>query len=198
MHVPMVAGNILLATMDAALRRDAIVFELGRLGADRQTPGLAAAVGLNQLLVMHGIGWDAVVAPDSLLVKLCGRLGSAFEAEREAAYAHALRFILRHRTTWSDLVRLPNGSPGRPPPVKPVAAPNVSRPSVPPLEEDWNLTVERLEARCTWRSDAERALLETLEIELASGEALSLAAARWLRDIWWWADLNTPNSGLKH
>ena len=50
--------------------------------------------------------------------------------------------------------------------------------------------MQRLRADAAWRSDSERALLAALEHGLAEGQAISVEEARWLRDIWWRAELN--------
>ena len=214
----------MLATLDDALAAAASASGApGGAAGSRRAAGMAAARGLNDLLIRHALVWDDVVAPGSRLAKLCGRLGSDYEAEREAAYDHALRLLLRRRATWSDLVRLPETlmreaagrpsarlSPGRslaregagvarrtPPGAAVRAAGASSRPAqrpavASPPEEDWMATVRRLKVGATWRSDAEHALLATLERSLAEGHAISAEDARRLRDIWWRVELNEP------
>jgi hypothetical protein len=62
-----------------------------------------------------------------------------------------------------------------------------------PPEADWITTVRRLNARAAWRSDTEHILLESLAHSLADGQPIEPAEARWLRDIWWHAELTNPD-----
>jgi hypothetical protein len=206
----------LLAVLDAALR----VTDAARLPdgpqAERRRAGIAAATSLNDLLIRHRLGWDDVVVPGSRLAKLCGRLGSAYAAEQEAAYDHAVRLILQRRTTWSELVRLPDRLKGLPSaldravarrggaagaqPRRDAPAP-AARPDAPsashsfatsPPEADWITTVQRLKEHAAWRSEAEYARLDTLECRLFAGHAMGAEDAIWLRDLWWYAELHSP------
>ncbi len=237
--MPVSRPAAMLAALDAAL--DAAASAPGRDKDARRAAGIAAATGLNDLLIRHELTWDDVVPPGSRLAKLCGRLGSEYPAEREAAYDHARRLLLGRRATWSDLVRLPASlacealtrealtregigrfpaaapharppharpphtrpSPARSPHardgeglargVRPDAGGPASRPTVvSPPEEDWTATVQRLKAGAALRSDAESVLLAALERGLAEGHAISVEEARWLRDIWWRAELHDP------
>jgi len=104
----------LLAVLDAVLHATNAARFQEPAAAERRNAGITAATRLNDLLILHRLGWDDVVAPGSRLAKLCGRLGSAYAAEREAAYDHAVRLILHRGTTWSELVRLPERLKGGP------------------------------------------------------------------------------------
>lgn len=150
--------------------------------------GLAAAVELNSLLLRHHLVWDDVAGSGSRLAKLCGRLGSDYQAERAAAYHHAVHLIRRRRTTWTALVLLPEALLTE---ARPTAAPPPPPGEAPP-DENWIVTIRRLNVRAAWRSDAEHIFLESLEHGLAEGQFIGAAEARWVRDIWWEAELNNP------
>lgn len=204
--------------VDAALPANEAALVHGGAGVDRRTAGIVAAAALNELLIQNRLGWNDAVAPGSRLAKLCGRLGSDYEAEREAAYDHAVRLILRRRATWSDLVRLPdalkrcpvetnrlarNGSREADAALE-TASPRFTEaaPPVPdcpanisPPEENWGTTIQRLYERVAWRSETEHARLDALQISLANGHALTKEDACWLREIWWYAELCDPGPG---
>ena len=149
---------------------------------------------MDALLSRHRLTWDDVITPAGRLSKLCGRLGSSFDGERGAAYDHALRFILSGHATWSRYIHLPGpiaaapADPAQDPPAETPPAPVVSAP-----DDDWLTTVQRLRQRKAWRSASEHALLNELEQELAAGQTLSATDARRVRDIWWYAELQTAN-----
>jgi hypothetical protein len=175
-------GIALLMQLDACLAGSAS--DLGP-GWDA---GLAAATRLNALLMQHHLVWDDVIGAGSRLAKLCGRLGSDYEAERASAYGHAVRLIRRRETNWSALVLLPHPLPNVPGPAEISVLP----PTEAPPEENWIVTVRRLNRRAAWRTDTEHIFLESLEHGLSEGHAIVAAEARWLRDIWWDAELNNP------
>lgn len=179
----MTTGSALLAALDAALPTGAAPAEPGAAETQQHEAGVAAAVALNDLLVEHGRSWDDVIRePGTRFGKLCGRLGSTYEAERAAAYDHAVRLLCRSGARWSNLVRLPQDLAEA---LVPLSLPT----SVLPPEDDWQATVRSLEARAAWRSDGERDLLPALGARLAEGHAISNAEARQLRDMWWSAEL---------
>lgn len=159
--------------------------------AERRSAGLAAAAGLHDLLARHRLGWGDVLPPGSRLAKLCGRFGSDYPAEREAAYDHAVRLILRRRATWSALARLPEALQRL---AAEPAGPNPGAASLPqappPPEQNWLATVQRLKACATWWTAAESALLEALDRRLVGGRSIGAADAKWLRDLWWEVELN--------
>jgi hypothetical protein len=176
-------GKALLAQLDAGLAH----------GAGDPSPaweaGLAAATRLNALLAQHHLGWHDVVAPGTRLAKLCGRLGSEYPAEREAAYRHAVRLILRSQTSWSALVGLPEALSSPPAAI----APPPPAPDETPPEESWIAIVRRLNRRAAWRTATEQTFLASLEDGLASGQDIGAVEAGWVRDIWWDAELNDPD-----
>ena len=180
----MTTGAALLAALDAALPAGGAPAGPEAAEAQQHEAGVAAAVSLNDLLVEHDRSWDDVIGePGTRLGKLCGRLGSTYEAERAAAYDLAVRLLCRRGARWSDLVRLPQDLAEA---LVPLSLPT----SVLPPEDDWQEKVQLLEARAAWRSDRERDLLRALGARLAEGRAISNAEARLLRDIWWSAELN--------
>jgi hypothetical protein len=166
-------GRALLATLDAALATDSV--ERWRVTVSHED-GLAAAVGLNALLIAHRLGWEDVIAPRSRLARMCGQLGSTFPAEREAAYHHAVRLLMERRSRWSDYVRLPNE-------VKRAVIAMPQAASAP--EGDWTRTVQVLRDRLEWRSGSEQERLATLETLLSGGGTITDDDAAWLRDLWW-------------
>jgi hypothetical protein len=176
-------GRTLLAALDAALA-DHVADPADDAPHAR---GFAAATGLNDLLIRHRLGWDDVVTPGSRLAKLCGRLGSEYRPEQQAAYHHAVRLIMACGASWTELVRLPE-SVQRAAPEPVVATASVFSPP----EEDWMHTVRGLKARAAWRSDGEHARLDALERELQAGHEVEPQDAVWLRDVWWHAELNNP------
>ena len=181
----MTTGAALLAALDAALPHEDGPLP-GAAEVELHRAGLSAAIGLNELLIEWGLGWQDVVIPaGGRLALLCGRLGSAYEAEQEAAYLHAVRLIRRLGGPWSRLVHLPEGVAGAPAAIALQA-------SVLPPEEDWPSTVASLLSRNAWRSEAEHGLLEALGPRLAAGKAPTAEEARRLRDMWWSAELNAP------
>lgn len=184
----MTTGSALLAALDAALPTGGAPAEPHAAETQQHQAGVEAAVTLNDLLVEHGRSWDDVIGePGTRLGKLCGRLGSSYEAERAAAYGHAVRLLCRRGARWSSLVRLPQDLAEA---LVPLSLPT----SVLPPEDDWQATVRSLEARVAWRSDRERDLLRVLGAGFAEGYAISNADARQLRDIWWSAELIRPRT----
>lgn len=181
----MTDGTALLKRLDASLADSSSDLDSG------WAFGLAAATELNVLLVQHHFVWADVLGPTSRLAKLCGRLGSDYEAERASAYGHAVRLILRQETNWSKLILLPHALLN---PILPLETPALP-PSEAPPEENWIVTVQRLNRRAAWRTHTEHIFLESLEHGLAEGQSIGAAEARWLRDIWWDAELNNPETG---
>ena len=183
--MPLSTGATLLAALDAASPAHDAPVAPGSAEAQRHAAGLAAALGLNELLIAHGCIWDEVMdAPGTRLAKICGRLGSCHEAERKAAYDLSVRLLQRRNVRWSDLVRLP---PALAEARVPVALPA----SVLPPEQDWPATVAGLLARAAWRSSPEHELLLTAAARVAEGRAIGAEEARQLRDMWWSAELNS-------
>lgn len=191
-------GVLLLATLDKALPRRLLTAE----AATSRIAGLAAAISLNALFIRNGLGWNNVVVSSNRLAKLCGALGSDFEAERAAAYDHAVRLIMRSASTWSLLVQLPvslqNISPSHNRPHPKIAAPvwmpkpiphPFQSPSLSPPEQDCVTTVHCLQERRAWRSQEEHIFLADLEASLIEGHAPADEVARRIRNIWWWAEL---------
>lgn len=145
----MSVGEALLALLDATLPADEAGLVAGREQAGgRRGAGLAAAGRLHDLLARHRFGWGDLLPDDSRLAKLCGRLGSDYPAEREAAYDHAVRLILRRRTSWSALARLPE--PLRQPPVGPPAGPSAGPPKQVAPQPAWLAAAGRLRRRVSW------------------------------------------------
>ena len=185
----MTTGAALLAALDAALPSVGAPAEPGAAETHQRQAGVTAAVTLNALLVEHDRSWDDVIRePGTRLGKLCGRLGSTYEAERAAAYDHAVRLLCRRGARWSDLVRLPQALAEA---LVPLSLPT----SVLPPEYDWQATVRSLEARAAWRSDPERDLLSALGARLAEGHAIFNVEAQQLRDMWWSAELRSHCTG---
>ena len=185
----MTTGGALLAALNAALPAGGAPAGPGAAETQQHQAGLAAAVSLNDLLANHGRSWDEVIRePGTRFGKLCSRLGSTYEAERAAAYGHAVRLLCQSGARWSSLVRLPRDL---------AAAPvHLSLPtSLLPPEDDWQATVRSLEARAAWRSDRERNFLPALGAMLAEGHAISNAEAQQLRDMWWSAELGSHCTG---
>jgi hypothetical protein len=193
---------VLLAVLDAALEADT---------DGPRAAGMAAAIALHRLLAAHRLVWDDVVTPASRLAKLCGCLGSDYAGEQSAAYDHAVRLLRRRRATWSSQVRLPVAPP-RALPSAPRAAPAVA-PAPPPAraaprrqwdehatgptgpiaappETDWITTVRQLQMRAGWPPDMDHHRMDSLARRLVEGEAIDARDARWLRDLWWWQELN--------
>lgn len=196
-------GVVLLVTLDMALPRRPLTAE----AATSRVAGIAAAISLNALFIRNGLGWNDVVRSSNRLAKLCGALGSDFEAERAAAYDHAVRLIMRSASTWSLLVQLPvmlqNTSPSHdrlhPKITAPVRMPKpiphpFQSPSLSPPEHDWITTVHRLQERRAWRSQEEHIFLAALEASLIEGHAPADEVARRIRNIWWWAELKESAS----
>ena len=180
----MTTGGALLAALDAALPTGGAPPVPEAAETQQHKAGVAAAVSLNDLLVEHGRSWDDVIGePGTRLGKLCGRLGSTYEAERATAYDHAVRLLRRRGARWSSVVRLPQD-------LAEALVPLSLQTSVLPPEDGWQETVRLLKARAAWRSDRERDLLQTLGTRLAEGRAVGNAEARLLRDMWWSAELN--------
>ena len=180
----MTTGAALLAALDAALPAGGAPTGPEAAETQRHEAGVAAAVSLNDLLVEHGQSWDDVIGePGTRFGKLCGRLGSSYQTERNASYDHAVRLLRRRGARWSDLVRLPQDLAKA---LVPLSLPT----SVLPPEDDWKQTLQSLETRTAWRSDQERDLLRALGARLAEGGAISNPEARILRDMWWSAELN--------
>lgn len=185
---PMSAAETLLARLDAALPSGERPGDKAGPAANRGA-GLAAAAGLHDLLARCRLGWDDLLPPDGRLAKLCGRFGSDYPAEREAAYDHAVRFIVRGGATWSALIRLPEAL-RRPAAAPANPIPFASVPAPPPPEADWLTTVRRLKARAAWWTTTQSAFLDAAERNLADGGAVGAADAKWLRDLWWEVELN--------
>ncbi len=190
----MSTGAALLETLDAAL-----LDEQASGGGGRPALGLAAATRLDRLLRRYHLVWDDIVAPGSRLAKLCGRLGSEFEAERAAAYDHAVRLILSQRRTWSALAHLPEAVAAAAEIEADAMAAEPFLTGVPevglaiqPPDGDWMTSVQHLRQRAGWRSNAEYQWLLALEQRLASGAVIDPAEASQLREIWWYLELNTP------
>lgn len=193
---PVTTAAALLDTLDAALLDQGAS---GGVGGARPAAGLAAATRLDRLLHRHHLVWDDIVAPGSRLAKLCGRLGSEFEAERAAAYDHAVRWLLSQNRTWSALVRLPEAVAVAVPIEEHAALSAASLPGaeqaarvILPPDGDWMTSVQHLRQRAGWRSATECRWLLALEERLASGVAIDPEEANQLREIWWYLELNTP------
>lgn len=202
----------LVRQLDAAAAGDCATLQIGGDGQDGPAPdrplnGLAAALRVTAWLLRHRCGWADVLIEEPALAKLCGRLGSAFDAEQEAAYVHALRYLVRHRRSWSTLIRMPaalGGVPGQrllqdvaTPRGQPGAAPWAEipvQPCHPPPEGDWATTVAWLIEHRAWRVAGERTLLDGLAAQLAAGEEINDADAVWLRELWWQAELLAAGS----
>ena len=186
----MTTGADLLAGLDKALPAgNARVRPEGR-DARQQAAGLLAAIGLNELLIAQGRCWHEIVgASDGRLAKLCGRLGSSYQAEREAAYDHSVRLLQRRNRRWSDLVRLP--------PELAAACVRVTLPvSLLPPDQDWPATVAGLLVRAAWRSPPEHDLLQRLQLRFEAGGAVGAEEARQVRDMWWSAELDAGSLEL--
>lgn len=145
---------------------------------------LAHAEAFDAALRACGLSWQEVLPRLPTLAKMCGRLGSAYPAERAAAYGHALRELARHRHTWSSAVRLP----GEPRGATGAVAPAAPRAPSPP-DADWITTIRDLLRRAAWRGAAERDLLHELERQAMQGRDPARAHALLVRDIWWQAEL---------
>jgi hypothetical protein len=107
----MSTGGMLLAALDATFPPSNASIALGSAEAQRQAAGLAA-ISPNEVLIAHGYSWNEVAsAPNTRLAKICGHLGSRYEAERKAAYNHSVHLLLHRNVCWSDLVWQPSGLP---------------------------------------------------------------------------------------
>lgn len=181
----MSTGATLLAALDIASPLGDAPITPGSAEEQRHAAGFAAAVGLNELLIEQGCIWDEVMGvPDTQLAKICGRLGSRNEAERESAYNHSVRLLQRQNMRWSDLVRLP-------PMLAEAYAPVALPASVLPPERDWATTIAGLLERAAWRSPPEHAFLVEAAACVAEGRAIGNEEARRLREMWWAAELDS-------
>jgi hypothetical protein len=150
--------------------------------------GLPAALRVTALLLHHGCGWADALIGEPALAKRCGRLGSEFHAERQAAYIHALRHLAQRRRSWSAVMRAPPelcreraGAPAH--------AAARSDPSPAPPERDWATTIAWLAAQRIWLDASQCAALEHLQSRVACGSAPDPAEAAWLREMWWRIEL---------
>ena len=183
--------------------------EAARLDGPRNTAtqddGVAVAVAFDALLRHSRLSWPEVLPGHPMLAKICGHLGSAYPAEQEAAYLHAIRELGRKRLTWPAAVRLPQAWPAslpfsQPPPFRP-SVPKSTTPMVPPVQAagarsapqppdgDWVTTISGLLQRRAWRSPLERDLLSDLERQALLGRDIGATHAMIVRDIWWYAEL---------
>jgi hypothetical protein len=189
----------LIQALDQAAALDRVIDE--RTATDPPLAGLPLALRLTALLLSQRRDWADMIADDAMLAKLCGRLGSAFAAEQEASYVHALRHLRRRRTRWGAVLRCPAdfgegvGHAARGPDVAP-GAPAAARTPGPsrhaPPEKDWLTTIERLIALQAWRDESELLLLRSLAAQGAPDAALNAADVVWLRDLWWDTELRAP------
>lgn len=187
---PTRSAAALVVELDAAIPLDSAVLVTAP-GPERRLTGLAAAVVLSDVLRHHRLGWLDVMRSELRLAKLCGRLGSDFPGEREAAYVHAVRFIVAHHTSWSATIRFPatlHSEPRRPSTLAESSLPRFSAP-----EGDWPTTVRTLRARSVWLSPGERQLLDAVESRFLTGGALNRGEAIRLRNMWWKTELNDPS-----
>jgi hypothetical protein len=191
----------LIAQLDAAAQTDLAASQRAGTDADGAgggLAGLAAALRLTALLQRHGCGWADALAGEPSLAKRCGRLGSAFGAERQAAYVHALRYLARRRRVWSAVVQVPSAlrrEPGaaavRPVPptdARPRPGARADRTPAPP-EGDWASTIAWLAAQRVWLDASQCAAVEYLASRIAEGAAPDRAEAAWLREMWWRVEL---------
>ena len=171
----------------------------GLRGTATQEDGVGIAVAFDGLLRHSRLSWSEVLPRHPMLAKICGHLGSAYPAEQEAAYLHAIRELGRKQLTWLAAVRLPQAWPA-PPPFSP-SAPKNTTPVAPPVQAagarlaphppdgDWVTTLRGLLQRHAWRSPRERDLLSDLERQALLGRDIGATHAMIVREIWWYAEL---------
>lgn len=192
-------GTALVAALDAAMPSPFLA-----ASAEARSRGIAAAVTLNVLLSRYRAGWDEVVVRPARLARFCGPFGSDFPAEREAAYDHCVRLLLRSGLTWSSALRLPaaadaarSGRTANAPKSRPGPTTGLPTLHVPPSPEgDWQATLQGLIERRAWRSPENRKFLETLAALLARGHQIDLREARAVRNLWWSAETGSPSNSL--
>lgn len=190
--------QVLVRYLDAVAAADRAACQSGEDGG-RRLAGLGPALRITALLLHHRCGWADMLTDEPALAKLCGRLGSEFRAEQEAAYVHALRHLARHGQRWSALMRVPAALCGvlqTPPEAfpEPRAATRTDtpvQPSHPPPEGDWAMTIDWLIIQRAWRGERERARLHALAAQTIVGGTPDDADAVWLRELWWQAELLT-------
>lgn len=191
-------GTALVAVLDAAMPSPFLA-----ASAEARFRGIAAAVTLNVLLSRYRAGWDEVVVRPARLARFCGPLGSDFPAEREAAYDHCVRLLLRSGLTWSLALRLPAsvatadaaqaGWTEDAPKSRPGPTADLPMSHTPPAPDgDWPATLQKLIERRAWCSPEDRRFLGTLAASLARGHRIDLREARAVRKLWWAAEIDPP------
>ena len=184
----------LLRALESAADKDRASYIQG--DPNRRLSGMSAALRLNALLRERGCGWGDVVGRDAVLAKLCGRLGSDFAGEQEAAYVLAMRRIDRLGLRWSEIATLPTALLA----ARPVAAEAAEAPPPgdhhdyvhQPPDGDWPTTIAGLLLHVAWRDDDERLRLDALAAQVDAGGSVTDADAVWLRELWWQAELLVP------
>jgi len=169
--------------------------------ADAAGEGLPPARAIDALLRHNRLTWHDLLPRHPTLAKICGRFGSDFPAEREAAWRHAVRELGRRQDSWPTAAVLPAMlAPPRPDdddtPPPPVAPPVFYEPrtrrEAPAPDGDWLTTIRGLLQRAAWRTGGERDLLHDLERIALGGGPLAAAHRAIVRDIWWQAELADP------
>ena len=166
-----------------------------REASDPPLAGLPLVRRLTALLLAQRCGWADIVTDDPVLAKICGRFGSAFPAEQEAAYIHALRHLRRRRSSWQSVLRVPAVFGAAVPGMAAAAAASTT-PSRAPPEDTWLATVEGLLARAIWHDESERLRLARLAARASADDALDDVDAEWVRDLWWDAEVRAPSAAV--
>jgi hypothetical protein len=170
--------------------------------AEAAHEGLPPARAIDALLRHNRLTWHDLLPRHPTLAKICGRFGSDFPGEREAAWRHAVRELIRRHDSWPTAIVLPATLAPPPPrdddaPMPVPATPPVfyeprKRREAPAPEGDWLTTIRGLLQRGGWRTEAERDLLHDLERMALAGDPLADAHRALVRDIWWLAELADP------
>jgi len=200
-------GSALLAVLDAAMPGA----QPSASAPGARARGLAAAAALGDLLAFHRSSWAEVAVGPPRLARFCGRFGSTFPAEREAAYDYSVRLLARAGLTWSSAFRLPPpmsaSGASRPPQDAPAtavpafAAVRGGRPGQSPVphvpsapDGSWAATLQGLLDGRALQSAEDRSFLVALLVAVAAGHQVGLQEARTVRNIWWAAEIDPPPS----
>jgi hypothetical protein len=170
--------------------------------AEAAQEGLPPARAIDALLRHNRLTWHDLLPHHPTLAKICGRFGSDYPGEWEAAWRHAVRELHRRHDSWPTAVVLPAMlAPPRPgdddaPPPAPATPPVFYEPrkrrEAPAPDGDWLTTIRGLLQRAAWRTGGERDLLHDMERVALGGGDLAAAHRAVVRDIWWHAELADP------
>ena len=168
--------------------------------AEAAQEGLPPARAIDALLRHNRLTWHDLLPHHPTLAKICGRLGSDYPGEREAAWRHAVRELHRRNESWPTAAVLPatlaRPRPGDDDAPMPATPPVFYEPrprrEAPAPDGDWLTTIRGLLERGAWRTEAERDLLHDLECMALDDGQIAAAHRAVVRDIWWVAELADP------